>query len=686
MIELFLDNKPAVLGDNLHIKLTRENVYFTKNGSYTYDVVLPLQVKENRDIFGSINRKDVEMSYHEYHAVLRVDNKVLLDGKALINQVTDTTVALQLLGGNSEMNFYAKGSELYIDELDLGDWQNEMAHWLFPTEKGTAMFRAYIDWLDATQIEYMNAPESSDPSVAQAAYNWWRKRWWSFEYIPGEKGYDDPDNRGVAFPTVNSNSEWNSYCKSGLLCNEVVMRKHGDNGQFFPEYRLEWPNQETAGGDFPQVCPSFQPMLCRTLRKIMTAAGYTMDNDLDSLRLLYQSNDIFPRIFIVCANNRREIAKALPHWTINEFLTQIERFMGIVIEIDEITKESRIISRSSFWDDNTPTVISEVVDEHTIEVDKSDTTDVSNGNVGWSDIEDGLAHLSDDIMEVATIDTSTFTTLDQMVQYIINGGSSSDKGKIFEVEGHQFILWEYKDANGNFVEYRFREVNQLRMLQRNKDKRDVDVKLKIVPAQVVTQKVPFVQTTKDGNKWFDQMLAEGEVEVLIIQDRDNVGSDLINGASSIQTDIQALIEGEQTVDQASAVDKLYVAMVPDGLYSVTAQDDNGNTLSGPYPRIYPYPQYLVNNVSAGETGVSQPGYITLTDINGKQTIANQCLEDGRTIDTTVKYCIKFISHEVLKPTRAFLIHGQRFACEKLEYNISAKGVSPLVTGYFYKLD
>ena len=48
--------------------------------------------------------------------------------------------------------------------------------------------------------------------------------------------------------------------------------------------------------------------------------------------------------------------------------------------------------------------------------------------------------------------------------------------------------------------------------------------------------------------------------------------------------------------------------------------------------------------------------------------------------------IKFISNEVLKPTRAFLIHGQRFACEKLEYNITSKGVSPLVTGYFYKLD
>ena len=85
MIELFLDGKPAVLKDNVSIKLTRENVYFTKNGSYTYDVELPLQVKENRDIFGSINRIDTITEYHVFHAVLRVDNKVLLDGKAVIN-------------------------------------------------------------------------------------------------------------------------------------------------------------------------------------------------------------------------------------------------------------------------------------------------------------------------------------------------------------------------------------------------------------------------------------------------------------------------------------------------------------------------------------------------------------------------------------------------------------------------
>ena len=38
MIELLLDNKPAVLRENVAIKLTRENVYFNKTVSYTYDI------------------------------------------------------------------------------------------------------------------------------------------------------------------------------------------------------------------------------------------------------------------------------------------------------------------------------------------------------------------------------------------------------------------------------------------------------------------------------------------------------------------------------------------------------------------------------------------------------------------------------------------------------------------------
>lgn len=682
MIELFLDNKPAVLHDNVSIKLTRENVYFNKNGSYTYDVELPLQCAENRAIFGSINRKDVKTEHNTYSAVLRVDNVTLLDGKAIINQVTESFVKVQLLGGNSEMNFYAKGAELYIDELDLGDWQNEMDDfWYHETEPGTAMFRAYLDWV-ATQVEVGNLPESMDGTKAQNAYVWWRQRWWAYD---PELGYDHKANRGVSFPVINSNSKWNDYCSSGLLCNELVMRLHGN--MYFPEYRLVWPNQETPGSDFPQVCPSFQPMLCRTLRKILKAAGYPMEEGAEgtpegeSLRILYRSNNIFPRLFIACANNRREIAKALPHWTLNEFLTQIERFMGVVIEVDEITKTSRILARSQWWSDSTSTVIDKVLDEHQVEVDRNETNDISNGNIGFADTEDGWEHLSDEILEVATIDTATFNSLDDMIQYIIAGANVDDKNKIFVVAGHQFILCYDEDVN----EYSFKEVNQLRALQRVQ-KSDVDVELKIVPARTVKQEVPFLYTVKDGDKWRDIVLGSGSVDIIIVEDRGNVGADLMNGATQDRTDLQALIEGAAEVDKGSDVDKMYVALVPDEMFELSGEKSDGTAISGPYPRIYDYPRYVVNKDGAYNEDPAQNAYISLADFTGVETIANKCLDDGKVIDTTVKYCIKFISDKVLKATGSFIINNKRYACEKLEYQITSKGVSPLVTGYFYKLN
>ena len=675
MIELFLDNKPAVLAENVSIKLTRENVYFTKSGSYTYDIELPLQCSENRAIFGSINRKDVITQAQEFSALLRVDNVVLLDGKAVINNVTESSVKVQLLGGNSEMNFYAKGEELYIDELDLGDWINyEMTPEPFgsPTTKGSAMTREWIDW----DLGYSNnQPQSDNESEADASLSWWKKRWWA--YTP-EDPHDSIANRGVAFPIINKNSNWNDYCSSGLLCNEVVMRKHGS--KYYPEYRmswgLEWPSV------CPQICPSFQPMLCRTLRKILKVVGYPVE-DAESLRILYESNNLYPRIFIACANNRREIAKALPHWTVNEFITQIEHFLGIVIDVNDITKKSHVINRSQWWNDSSPTVINDVVDEYSVDVDKENTTDISNGNVGFADVEDGMAHISDEIMEVAIIDDTTFSSMYEMNQYIANGASDSDKNKIFVVDGHQFILC-YDKTN---AEYSFKEVNQLRPLIRKTDTKNIDIELKIVPALTVEQKVAFVSTTKIGTKWFENTIGEGTVNIIIVEDRSNVGAELMGEVTTDKDDLQALIEGTAEIDKASEIDKMYVGVVPDDLYPITGvTSGTGTPITGYYPRVFPFPRHIINGTSSHNEDPNQDAYISLADYPNADTLANQCIDNGQVVDTTVKYCIKFISNKVMRPTGTFIINNKRFACEKLEYNITEKGISPLVTGYFYRLD
>ena len=302
-------------------------------------------------------------------------------------------------------------------------------------------------------------------------------------------------------------------------------------------------------------------------------------------------------------------------------------------------------------------------------------------------MEDNEYHLSEDILGAATID-NRFTSLAQMQTYLQNGASADDKNKLFNVQGHQFILATIKDANGNVTEYYFKEVNQFGALMRQPDKKDIDVELKIVPATTTLQNVPFVMTTsytQGGETYYNEVkLDEVPMPILSIEGPSDVGEKiLVRAADTVKTDLESLIEGETTVDSASEIDKIFVAYVPERMTAIYNED---MSCTGEYPVVQPCSAYEVKRNGYGNKHISAQNFLTLQKLQDKETIGNTSFADGTVIDTTVKYCIKFISNEVLKPTRAFLIHGQRFACEKLEYNITAKGVSPLVTGYFYKLD
>lgn len=680
MIELFLDGKPAVVKDSVSIKLTRENVYFTKSGSYTYDVELPLQCTENRAIFGSINRKDVSTQFQELHAVLRVDNKVLLEGRAIINNVSDTSVKVQLLGGNADMNFTRKGSEIYIDELDLGDWMTEVRVYS-PIEDDVAHYHG-----NAMGMFYLEDQDRLSHSGCVNQMNYWKARWWQNDGTGADQHTID---KGVMFPVINESADYNaesSHLDSGAICNGYILRAHevSDGGTttraYFPEFRLTWPNQTEQNTDyFPQAIPSFQPMLIMMFRKVMKAAGYPLEQ---SSEISLLNNPLFRHVFIVTANNRIELNRALPHWTFNDFLTQIERFFGIVIEADETSHTSRIVNRDNWWSD-TPTVIDDVVDEYSVEVAKNDTSDITNGNVGFDDMGDDNMHIGDDILKAATVDKTTYANFLNLLNAIRNHTvTDDDKAKIYEVQGHHFILC--KDDNDN---YYWQEVNQYRMLQRNPDKNDVDVTLKIKPCPIVTWDCPIIFTTTPGSGSNIQRDIEAgtmEVNVYSRPDTPHIGTDEVDVDTS-KLDIEALLAGEQEVPSSDdSVDVMYVGVVPPDIITRTKDGDNYY-----YPDVRSYPNFMIDGLGIHRGIGNNNEFLVLNplpdDYNSK-TLFSESLDGETAIDTTVKYCIKFISNKVLPSTGLFIINNKKYACEKLEYQITSKGVSPLVTGYFYRLE
>ena len=121
MVEIYINDKQVFPAEKQSIKLTRENPYFTNSDSYTLDVTLPMSVVSNREVFENRNFFIRTKTFSKMKARLVVNNVVLLDGSAKITHVTEDDVKVQLLGGNSELNFLSEDEGYFIDEMELGE-------------------------------------------------------------------------------------------------------------------------------------------------------------------------------------------------------------------------------------------------------------------------------------------------------------------------------------------------------------------------------------------------------------------------------------------------------------------------------------------------------------------------------------------------------------------------------------
>lgn len=119
MTNLYIDGIAVVLPSEFSITVKQENAFFTKNGEYTYDIELSLLVPENAKLYGFLNRLNItDRLATKRKAVLVADNRVYLNGTEIITGWTDTKVSIQLVSGNSELNYFI-GSDELISTLDM---------------------------------------------------------------------------------------------------------------------------------------------------------------------------------------------------------------------------------------------------------------------------------------------------------------------------------------------------------------------------------------------------------------------------------------------------------------------------------------------------------------------------------------------------------------------------------------
>ena len=120
MLKLLIDSQEVRLSEDLQTDYFITNPYFTRTGEHTYDIDIDLSDPVNAAIYGHIDRADVGTRYHHRSALLISEHGVLMRGTEVILQLEDGHAKIQLVAGNSEMNYLA-GDSLYLDMLDLGE-------------------------------------------------------------------------------------------------------------------------------------------------------------------------------------------------------------------------------------------------------------------------------------------------------------------------------------------------------------------------------------------------------------------------------------------------------------------------------------------------------------------------------------------------------------------------------------
>ena len=131
MIELLINNKRVMLDKTFNFKLMVDNPYFTRSGSYTRDIKIPMSSMVNRRIFGNISRSDVRKQNIDFEVKLNIGNLLNLEGKAIIRNITEQDITIQCLFENSAFNFSNKAGNRYIDELAYQEmefrWQGDFS-------------------------------------------------------------------------------------------------------------------------------------------------------------------------------------------------------------------------------------------------------------------------------------------------------------------------------------------------------------------------------------------------------------------------------------------------------------------------------------------------------------------------------------------------------------------------------
>ncbi|MFV0538833.1 MAG: hypothetical protein ACK5M3_15935 [Dysgonomonas sp.] len=475
MIRLLIDGREVALPEDFSFTLYEENPVFTKNGEYTYDLILSLKNFRNAEIYEHIDRINIEKEIqYNRSAVLWVDNKIRLNGTEIILGFTDSEVKIQLASGKSELNFLI-GGDNKVRDLDLG-----------------------------------TADVNPDTVIDDLSHPYPERNWLILPYIA--RNFDD------------------YYYNLRFIFNRWEL----DYG-FTPHklyYQFDGTHDIVSQPDselryYKNYRP--QPYLCFIIEATLKSLGYTLTYNA------LADHSVLRYMYIVHGFDTWEFSKMLPDWTVNDFFSKIETQFDCTFIVDGINKEVGLYLKSDNLIDETVTM--EIKDEFDVDIDEDNVQSVQSANIGYNiDTSEDTYYLFQKLDKSVkdAVKIGEYITLNDLLTKV---GDYTDKyrlRKIFKETlfgGSDVIAGSRYVATNNAGITRPQKVDSFRDFIQDPSREELDITFDLIPAAM--------QSFSSGNYYFQYPVVHEADPIVKSSDEIEEDftpiKDLIEGDNSVES-------------------------------------------------------------------------------------------------------------------------------------------------------
>lgn len=464
----------------------------------------------------------------------------------------------------------------------------------------------------------------------------------------------DPDTTGyeaVALPWVNNASD------SGLLHNCAEY----ENGAY------SWSE------DTKYI--SWQPYLLYIARKICEAVGYTCD---------FSSWEAHPSLskLLVCnclpsAWGVDAYARALPHWSVEEFFSKLETFLFGEVDIDHRAKHICFSFSTDLLAQAGTVSLDRVVDAHTVTVEAEDPRCdyIEARNIVYREPSYSLWKFLSCHWLVSSwwgLNAVRYDTLSELISSNIS-----------------LRKWVQEHRGGN--------------LQKLLYAADVDTyfciravsyeKVREVLGMPIYEYTGILQPVNvfDGRIVDEDDDAEQlEVEFVpacIDTTEDKYGRCLTLDFGGFSEDKEG--RSDRSYDSDPGWDDFHPTTI-ESIIKAGKQDEKAEYYSGIFvgfwdgtlPTDGKLPHPIVSDIEVADDWSGYKVHPYSLRLDGSSSILSSIVHH---IDPRVKYEFRFLSDSLPDVRALFLIDGKRYVCEKLTATFSVRGMSQLIKGVFYPL-